>query len=69
MKSGTRMQPLEKSQKINKRRGTFIPDSRVVGQKKSSKRIGIDRWMDTMLTQLISRAKSLAFNVFDPQQY
>ena len=30
MKSGIRPQPLEKSQQINKRRGTFIPDSRVV---------------------------------------
>ena len=30
MKSGIRPQPLEKSQKINNRRATFIPDSRVV---------------------------------------
>ena len=29
MKSGIRTQPLEKSQKINNRRATFIPDSRV----------------------------------------
>ena len=29
MKSGIRPQPLEKSQKINKRRAMFIPDSRV----------------------------------------
>ena len=29
MKSGIRPQPLEKSQKINNRRATFIPDSRV----------------------------------------
>ena len=29
MESGIRPQPLEKSQKINKRRAMFIPDSRV----------------------------------------
>ena len=29
MESGIRPYPLEKSQKINKRRATFIPDSRV----------------------------------------
>ena len=34
MESGTRPKPLEKSQKINKHRAMFIPDSRVIAFKK-----------------------------------
>ena len=42
-KSVIRQWPLEKFQIINKRRGTFIPDSRV--SKKTCERLRIELWI------------------------